>query len=146
MATSSFGDISSCTWPSVAAFQQCQATIQNEVEQGLWDNGMHIDGWCLIATSGPQGSGNTWVAYTYQNKADNTQTATVIWPAGWPAPAENINGQLPSNFFTGSTSATATSGTTAVANAMVVNSIEVLYQVYDAPTSQPTYKAAGECV
>jgi hypothetical protein len=141
MATSSFADISN--WQPTATYGTIQAMIQNEVSQGLWANQMHIDGWCTVAVSGPIGLGNSWVTYTYQLISDNTQTATVIWPAGWPAPAENINGELPSHFFSNST--TSTGGSTVVSGAVGVQIEAALYQTSAAPGNQPTYKVAGEC-
>ncbi|MGH2509443.1 MAG: hypothetical protein ACRDHZ_18860 [Ktedonobacteraceae bacterium] len=142
MATNSFDGISNCDWPSVAAYQNLQSVIQAEVAQGLWANQLHVDGWCFILASPPQGVNNSWVTYTYRGISDNTQTTTVIWPVGWPAPAEDINGQLPSHFFTDImiSSATTTSDTVGV------NSIGLLYETYAAPASQPSYKPAGDCV
>lgn len=147
MATNSFDGITNYVWQPTTGYEQLQSNIQAEVDQGLWANQTHIDGWCLIASLPSQGFNNSWVTYTYQSKADNTQTTTVIWPAGWPAPAENINGQLPSHFFTSSapTTSTTSSSATMSPNVVSVNSIEMLYQVYTAPTAQPTYKIAGEC-
>lgn len=142
MATSSFADASATSWQPSSAYQTIQTTIQNEVSQGLWTNAEHIDGWCCIQTSPPQGANNSWVIYTYQLIRDTTQKATVIWPAGWPPPAENINGQLPSHFFSGSTS----SGSTATPQIAMINPTTLLYQTQNAPTTAPAYKVAGECV
>lgn len=139
MATSSFADISE--WQLAEAYQEIQAMIQDEVNQGLWENQMHIDTWCMIAISPTQGQENSWVTYTYHLISDHTQTATVIWPAGWPAPAENINGQLPSHFFSAGT----TSGSSGTPTAVGVSTGMVLYETYAAPANQPTYKAAGDC-
>ncbi len=138
MATSSFADISN--WQPTTTYEAIQTTIQNQVTQGLWANEMHIDGWCMVEVSGPIGLNNSWVTYTYQLISDNTQTATVIWPAGWPAPSENINGQLPT-FFTSGT----TSGSSKAPGAIGVQIEAALYQTSPAPSGQPTYKAAGEC-
>ena len=135
MATSSFVDISN--WLP-EAYATIQSMIQEEVNQGLWSNQGHIDGWCTIAVSPTQGMNNSWVIYTYQRISDSSQTMTVIWPAGWPAPAENINGELPAHFFSSST--TGTSGATSL-------SIQkALFETYAAPANRPTYKEAGKCV
>lgn len=139
----SFADVNTYEWAPTAAYQSLQTMIQNEVSQGLWANEDHIDGWCFILVSSPQGVNSSWVTYTYQLRSDNTQKATVIWPAGWPAPAENINGQLPSHFFSNQTTG---SGTTMQSGAVGVSVEEVLYMTYASPTSPPTYKIAGECM
>jgi hypothetical protein len=140
MATSSFADISN--WLPTEAYESVQSMIQNEVSQGLWDNQTHIDGWCMIAVSPTQGLNNSWVTYTYQLISDNTQTTTVIWPSGWPAPAENINGELPGHFFSGGT----TGGSTETSDSVGVGVEAVLYETYAAPANPPTYKTAGDCV
>lgn len=132
MATGSFADISN--WLPEAAYSAIQTMIQNEVSQGLWENQDHIDGWCTIATSPKQGLDNSWVTYTYQLISDNTQTITVIWPAGWPAPAENINGELPGHFFSSETAGGLAGGSGPI------------HKTYAAPANQPTYKIAGDCV
>lgn len=114
-------------------YQALQSMIEEEVAQGLWENQEHLDTWCTINTSPAQGFENLWVLHTYQRMGDSTETITVIWPAQWPAPAENINGELPCHFFSGS----ATKGT---ALAMPT------FQVSAPPAFQPTYKPAGECI
>lgn len=139
MATSSFADISG--WlPEV--YSTIQDMIQDEVNQGLWENQEHIDGWCAIAVSPTQGINNSWVTYTYQLMSNNDQTTTITWPAGWPAPAENINGELPGHFFSGSTSG----GSTKTPGAIGVGIENILFETYAAPANQPTYKIAGTCV
>lgn len=135
MANSSFYNVSSQNWLPETIYQTIQVTIQEEVDQGLWANQAHTDGWCCIFTSQPQGVNNSWVTYTYQLISDNTQKATVVWPAGWPPPAENINGLLPSHFFSSQSSLLASAG-----------SIGSLSQTSAAPAFQPTYKPAGECI
>lgn len=138
MATTSFANISSLNWQPSTTYQAVQETIQAEVDQGLWENEVHIDAWCMIAVSELQGVGDSWVVYTYQNKNDHSQTATVLWPAGWPAPAENKNGQLPGHFFVRSSSGTGQNpGALA---AIVLSDTDI------APTTQPTYKPAGSCL
>lgn len=141
MATSSFADTSTYTWQPTSVYQTIQSTIQNEVNQGLWANTEHIDGWCCIQVSPPQGLNNSWVIYTYQLIRDSSQKTTVIWPAGWPAPAENTNGHLPSYFFSSGT--TSSSGTSGIAS---INTEKALYQTQNAPTSAPAYKTAGSCI
>lgn len=136
MATSSFADVSS--WQS-AQYQTIQSTIQQEVAEGLWENEDHVDGWCLVATSPPQGFNNLWVIYTYQLISDPTHTTTVVWPANWSAPAENINGQLPSYFFTGQVASSIQPRGGGGEN-------QPFYQVYAPPSSRPTYKLAGDCL
>lgn len=139
MATRSFADISD--WQPTTAYQEIQAMIQDEVNQGLWDNLEHIDTWCMIAVSPTQGLENSWVTYTYHLISDHTQTATVIWPACWPAPAENVNGQLPHHFFSAGTA----SGSSKTPTSIGVSIEAALYETYTAPAKQPTYKAAGDC-
>jgi hypothetical protein len=141
MATSSFEGITDHNWQPATTYQAVQSTIQAEVEQGLWANQVKPNGWCFIQTSPPLGANASWVTHTYQSISDRTQTASVIWPAGWPAPAENVNGQLPSHFFTNAP----TSGTTVTPGIMSIGT-EPLHETTTAPTSQPTYKPAGECV
>src|SRR4051812_10610169 len=99
MPTPSFSDISSHNWLPSTIYEVVQSTIQEEVEQGHWENEAHIDTWCTIAVSEVQGVDNTWVTHTYCNKNDRSQITTVLWPASWPPPAENIHGHLPSHFF-----------------------------------------------
>jgi hypothetical protein len=141
MATSSFSEISTYSWAPTSTYETIQSMIQAEVNQGLWANEAHIDGWCCILASPLQGANNSWLTYTYQLISDNTQTATVIWPAGWPAPSENINGQLPQHFFSNQTkSGSSTPG------AIGVGMKAVLYETYASPSGQPTYKAAGACL
>ncbi|MGH2480275.1 MAG: hypothetical protein ACRDHW_11515, partial [Ktedonobacteraceae bacterium] len=106
MTTSSFANTSSLSWQPASAYQTILSTIQNEVNQGLWTNQEHIDDWCCILVSPPQGMNNSWVIHTYQLTKNSSQQTTVIWPAGWPAPSENINGQLPSHFFSSGSAAT----------------------------------------
>lgn len=137
MATSSFEDVSTLSWQPSSVYQEILSTIQGEVEQGLWTNEERIDGWCCIEVSPPQGQNESWVIYTYQLIADTTQQMTVIWPAGWSAPAENINGQLPCHFFSGGSSST-----TEVA---IINPEVAFYKANAAPGTQPTYKLAGSC-
>lgn len=137
MATSSFASTSVYNWQPVTVYQAIQSTIQSEVDQGLWANQVNSDGWCCVATSPPQGANSSWVVYTYQLISDRTQKTTVVWPAGWPPPAENINGQLPSHFFSGPSNSS---------SGVVSQNTEPLYQVYPSPTTQPVYKSAGTCV
>jgi hypothetical protein len=146
MATDSFANVSHTNWLPATAYQSIQTSIQQEVGQGVWANREHTDGWCFIGASTPYGINNSWVTYTYQLISDSTQTATVIWPAAWPAPAENINGQLPTHFFN------VTFNTAASSNIMGLDSGESgaittqpLYQLYVAPVNKVTYKAAGIC-
>jgi len=143
MATGSFSEISNYDWAPTSTYQTIQSMILAEVEQGLWANEDHIDGWCFILASPLQGVNNSWVTYTYQLMSDNTQTTTVIWPAGWPAPSENINGQLPSHFFSKQSTG---GGSTSTPGAIGIAVEEVLYETYTSPSGQPTYKAAGACL
>ena len=136
MATSSFADVSN--WQS-AQCQTIQSTIQQEVAQGLWENGDHKDTWCMVATSPVQGFDNLWIIYTYQLISDPTQITTVPWPANWPAPAENINGQLPGYFFSGQVASS-------IQPRGGGGETQPFFQVYAPPSPQPTYKLAGECV
>lgn len=142
MTTNSFADIGSYNWQPVSAYQTVQSLIQQEVDQGLWANQAHVDGWCSTSVAPVQGADNSWVIYTYQLISDSTQTTTVVWPAGWPAPAENINGQLPNHFFSGGT----TSSSTTTDSVSRVPTRQALYETYASPTGQPTYKAAGACI
>jgi len=130
MATSSFDFIED--WESTL-YQTIQLMIQEEVTQGLWENEAHLDTWCAINTSPTQGFGNLWVEHTYQRQDDPSQTITVVWPAQWPAPAENINGELPCHFFSGQTSSRNTLA-------------RPTFQISAPPAYQPTYKPAGECI
>jgi hypothetical protein len=114
-------------------YQTIQLMIEEEVTQGLWENHEHLDTWCTINSAPAQGFENLWVVHTYQRMGDPTETLTVIWPVDWPAPAENINGELPCHFFSGQT----TKGT-----ALALPT----FQVSAPPASQPTYKPAGECI
>lgn len=138
MATSSFEDASTLSWEPSSVYQEILSAIQDEVEQGLWTNQERIDGWCCIDVSPPQGQNNSWVTYTYQLTKDTTQQMTVIWPAGWSAPAENINGQLPCHFFSGGSSSTP--------DAVVIGLEVDFYKANAAPNAQPTYKLAGSCI
>lgn len=135
--STSFANISGLNWQPTTTYQSVQTGIQTEVDQGLWDNDVHIDIWCTIAVSETQGVDNSWVTYTYRNGNDNSQS-TVLWPAGWPAPAENKNGQLPSHFFVRRTSG---GGTNPGGIAILV-----LSDVATAPTIKPPYKVAGTCI
>src|SRR5260370_42051828 len=112
MATNSFADITNHNWQS--AFQSIQSMIQKEVEQGLWANYAQPTGWCSISVSPPHGGNNSWTTHTYCHTKDSTQTASLIWPAGWPSPAENVNGDLPCHFFAGTSTISSTAGVTAV--------------------------------
>ncbi len=141
MATHSFAEISNYNWQPTTAYQAIQSMIQNEVNQGLWANQIHPNDWCCISTTPPQGAQNSWVTYTYQRISDHTQTDTVTWPVGWPAPADNINGQLPSHFFTGTTN-----GSGATSEAMGVSIGVALFTAQAAPSSSLAYKPAGECM
>lgn len=138
MASSSFEDISTQNWEPASLYQAVQSRIQSEVDQGLWANQVQPHGWCNVLTSAPHGVNNSWVTHTYQRIGDPTQTSTVTWPAGWPAPAENINGELPTHFF-----ASAANTSSSVHN----DSLALpLPQVFAAPVTPPTYKPAGECL
>jgi hypothetical protein len=130
MATSSFAYIEN--WES-NLYQTIQSIILEEVTQGLWENQDHLDTWCAVDRSPTQGFENLWVLHTYQRLNNPSQTITVIWPADWPAPAENINGELPCHFF---------SGQTGSKTALVMPP----FQVSAPPTFQPVYKPAGECI
>lgn len=130
MATSSFAYIEN--WESTL-YQTIQSMIQEEVAQGLWENQEHLDTWCTIDSAPVEGFEDLWVLHTYQRQGDSIETITVIWPATWPPPAENINGELPCHFFAGQTG----SGT-----ALTLPP----FQVSAPPTFQPVYKPAGECV
>lgn len=150
MATSSFEDISEQVWEPTSSYQTLQIMIQSEVEQGLWINQTQPDGWCLIATSDPHGVSDSWVTHTYQYISDLTQTSVVIWPAGWPAPAENINGDLPCHFFASGSTVSNTSVSTSVSTTSTEassGSMAVPFsQTSAAPTTPPTYRIAGRCV
>ena len=146
MATDSFANVSKVTWEPVTAYQSIQTSIQQEVGQGLWANQERTDGWCCIGTSSPYGVNNSWVTYTYQLISDIAQTASVIWPAGWSAPAENINGELPNNFFA------VTFNSAASSNIMGLDpgsgsgtTTTPLYALHAAPVSKLVYKTAGIC-
>lgn len=136
MPTTSFSDISSVNWQPSTTYQAVQSSIQSEVNQGVWDNDAHIDIWCTIAVSPPQGVNNSWVTFTYSNS--NSQTQTVLWPSGWPAPAEDKNGRLPSHFFVRTTG-----GTGAHPGAIAV---QVLSDTDTAPAAQPAYRVARACI
>ncbi len=138
MATSSFEDISTQSWEPTSLYQEIQTRIQSEVDQGLWANQEQIYGWCNLLTSTPYGVNNSWVTHTYQRIGDPTQTSTVIWPAGWPAPAENINGELPTHFFASATNTPSGGPNDSLALP--------LPQTSAAPTTTPTYKPAGSCL
>ncbi len=138
MANSSFEDISTHNWGPASTYQALQTLIQNEVNQGLWANQAQPQGWCSIATSAPHGVNNSWVTHTYQQINNPTQTSVVVWPAGWPAPAENIHGELPAHFFA--------SASTTSHGAVDASIAEPLSQTSAAPTTPPTYKPTGQCV
>jgi cytoskeletal protein RodZ len=153
MATSSFANINDQNWEPTSMYQQVQIMIQSEVDQGLWENHEQPSGWCLIATSDPHGVSSSWVTHTYQQISDTTQTSTVIWPASWPPPAENVNGELPAHFFSSvSTTVTQTSAfspTSLSAGASTTgegNTAKPLSQTSAAPVNPPTYRVAGQCV
>lgn len=137
MATGSFADIENHNWQPGTSYQSVQTQIQQEVNQGLWQNQAHPDTWCCIQTSAPHGTGNSWVTHTYQHSSNPTLKGSVVWPAGWPPPAENINSVLPSHFFGSSTGG---GGTAPGALSLPVS------QTTSAPTSQPGYKPAGLCM
>ncbi len=146
MATDSFVDIIDYNWLPTTAYQEVLAMIQAEVEQGLWANQAHLDGWCNIATSAPHGVNNSWVTYTYQLISDITKTITLIWPVGWPPPAENINGELPGHFFAGTATGTATiTPEETVSSGSGTITAQPLHKTYAAPAGQPTYKPANMC-
>lgn len=140
MATNSFADISTHNWEPTSMYQELQSLIQNEVNQGLWANQAQPNGWCNVVTSAPHGVNNSWVTHTYQRISDPTQTCTVTWPAGWPAPAENINGELPAHFFASTSTTSPGALSTSIAEA------EPLSRTSAAPATPPSYKPVGECV
>lgn len=137
MATDSFADINQYDWLPITAYQTILSLILAEVEQGLWANSAHPDDWCCINTSPPHGVNNSWVTYTYQLISDITQALSLVWPAGWSPPAENINGELPSHFFAGATTSMPTGA---------APTAQPFHETYAAPATQPAYKSAGLCV
>lgn len=139
MATISFADISNYNWQPTTVYQAIQTLIQEEVNQGLWTNEAHIDSWCFVLVSSPWGVNNSWVTYTYQLSTDTTQRKTVNWPCGWPAPSENINGDLPHHFFSG----IANAPTSGLSPAVIGGAPHASSA---SPSGQPAYRIAGDCV
>jgi hypothetical protein len=139
MATDSFSDIGNLSWEPTTAYQEVQSTIQSEVNQGLWANTTSPNDWCSVETSPTYGPNDSWVTINYQSASDPTQTAAVTWPAGWPPPAANTQGQLPSHFF--ASVAAPTSGSSSLAESGARPSSTTVA----APAAPPTYKPAGAC-